>query len=354
MRLLNMVGYKLFKTREDGTVHIIRIIGMRKPFKITSKTADPEEMTIYDYELECKRKVRVSDFKEYTPLKPDGIFTASIVTVNNGKEVCRDVVFTGSKFLNVEMGLSTVPYCICRQSITDIFYNLMTQTEDNRMVGLAVNQDTCPANFDYRQLFMASGISYTDFINFYRTDTLDDILKMVKVNKFNEVLEELYNKHIRASKAYDYSMKNEHDGWCRNVKTLLKQNNFQNDLNQMLGITDLGFNIDPYLIDKPVPGKEDLTYKAAREDFKCWLSSIYKININEANFLEYDHDINLGDFNNAKYFLFRDTTNNKLYLCVYTEAGEYFEDDLIAKSKEMDFSTKFKIDFYNKYNKDNI
>ena len=50
----------------------------------------------------------------------------------------------------------------------------------------------------------------------------------------------------------------------------------------------------------------------------------------------------------------RDTTNNKLYLCVYTEAGEYFEDDLIAKSKEMDFSTKFKIDFYNKYNKDNI
>ena len=112
-------------------------------------------------------------------------------------------------------------------------------------------------------------------------------------------------------------MKNEHDGWCRNVKTLLKQNNFQNDLNQMLGITDLGFNIDPYLVDKPVPGKEDLTYKAAREDFKCWLSSIYKININEANFLEYDHDINLADFNNAKYFLFRDTTNNKLYLCVY-------------------------------------
>ena len=36
--------------------------------------------------------------------------------------------------------------------------------------------------------------------------------------------------------------------------------------------------------------------------------------INEANFLEYDHHINLGDFNNAKYFLFRDTTNNKLYL----------------------------------------
>ena len=46
MRLLNMVGYKLFKTREDGTVHIIRIIGMRKPFKITSKTADPEEISV--------------------------------------------------------------------------------------------------------------------------------------------------------------------------------------------------------------------------------------------------------------------------------------------------------------------
>ena len=109
-----------------------------------------------------------------------------------------------------------------------------------------------------------------------------------------------------------------------------------------------------YYLENIYQIKEDLTYKAAREDFKCWLSSIYKININEANFLEYDHDINLGDFNNAKYFLFRDTTNNKLYLCVYTEAGEYFEDDLIAKSKEMDFSTKFKIDFYNKYNKDNI
>ena len=48
MRLYNMLGYKLFKEKEDGSLHVVRIVHIRKPFKITSSTKDPDEMTIFD------------------------------------------------------------------------------------------------------------------------------------------------------------------------------------------------------------------------------------------------------------------------------------------------------------------
>ena len=63
MRLYNMVGYKLFKQKEDGSVHMIRIVGVRKPYKIKSYTKDPSEITIYDYDSNEKKKVLVESLK---------------------------------------------------------------------------------------------------------------------------------------------------------------------------------------------------------------------------------------------------------------------------------------------------
>ena len=75
MRLYNMLGYKLFKEKEDGSLHVVRIVHIRKPFKITSSTKDPDEMTIFDYDTNERRKVRVSDFKDYNIR--DSMFTNS-------------------------------------------------------------------------------------------------------------------------------------------------------------------------------------------------------------------------------------------------------------------------------------
>lgn len=353
MRLYNMIGYKLFKQNEDGSVHMLRIVHMHRPFKITDSTKDPTEITVYDYDTKEKRKVKVDTLSEYSPLQPDGILTFNIATIasRDGKTSSRDVIVTATKFLNVELKISNIPYAVCRQSITDIFYNLLSTNDNDELVGLSVNQDTCPSNFDFRMMLACNDITYSEFINFYRTDSLEDILEMCNTQKFDDVLSDLYNKHVEAVKDPMLSFKNEHGGWCKNLKLLLEQNNFQTDINQMLGITEVDFEIAPYLEEHELPGKEDVHYLAANDELRYWMSLQYKVNIVEANFLEYDHDINLGDFNNTGYFLFKDNTK-KLYLIVYRIKGEYFESDLIAKDKELDFSTKFKIKFNSsKFNK---
>lgn len=352
MRIYNMLGQKLFKNLKDGSVHMIRIVGMKKPFKIKPTTPDPSEIVIYDYNTKQKKKVRVDELSEYHPLKPDGILTVSAVWVKDEKgKITKDVIISATKYLNLELKISQIPFAACRQSITDIWYNLFISDESQMMVGLAVNQNNCPTNFDYRYMFACDNIEYSDFINFYRTDTLEDLYPLMDINKFNSVLSDLYKRHVKASKKPELAFRSEDKGWCKDLKTLLEQNTFQYDINEMLDITAVNFNITDFLEDKEaVNGK--VKYSVAREDFRYWLSMQYKENISEAAFVEYDHDINLAEYQKNKYLLLRDNTN-KLYLVVYTVEGQFFEADLIEKSKQMDFSTKFKMDFYNKYNKDN-
>ena len=354
MRLYNMLGYKLFKEKEDGSLHVVRIVHIRKPFKITSSTKDPDEMTIFDYDTNERRKVRVSDFKDYSPLKPDGILTLSIAGVRDSKgKICRDVIVTATKFLNIEFKVNVMPYAVCRQNISDIFYNMFINDENDQLVGLAVNQDTCPANFDFGIMFACDNIEKNDFINFYRTDTLEDVLALVNTKKYDETLDSLFKRHCEVIKnPIIYNTHKEHGGWCKNLRTLLDNNNFQADINQMLGIADVEFNISDYTVDNYINGKNDSSaaiITQANDELRYWLSLTYKVNIKEANILEFDHDINLGDFNNANYLLIRDNTKT-LYLIVYLVEGEFFEADLKAKAEELDFSTKFRIKFYDKYN----
>ena len=345
MNLNSMTGYKLFQDNGES-IHMIRIIRLDKDLKKDKV----KSLYIYDYDREEYRIVSPESLRGYTPLKPDGILTVADVEVpdEEGKPH-KDVIVTATKYLNIEFNPVTIPYAVCRQSITDIFNNLVITNPDKELVGLSVNQDTCPTNFDFKVMFAASKIGVNDFINFYRSDVLDDLYEMMSIGTYNKTLKDLYLIHCDHTDDPKAMFMHEHGGWCDNLKLLLDQNNFQADIDQMLGITTVGFEVAPYL-EEATNGK--ITYNIAREDFKYWLSYIFKINIKEASVLEYDHDINLADFNDNKYFIIRDI-GRKLYLIVYTTEGEYLEADLEAKYQEMDFSTKFKIDFYNKYNRDN-
>jgi hypothetical protein len=195
-------------------------------------------------------------------------------------------------------------------------------------------------------------ISHSTHFVIYRNDTIKNILSLINTNKYDEVLKESFMNHIKYSKNPSASFKKQDKGWCRDLKTLLLENSFQNDINDMLGITDVDFCISDYLIKKPLPGKEDEIFDSPTDEFRAWLSSIFKVNINNATFIEYDHDINLAEFNNARYLLLRDI-NEKLYLVVYTVDGEYLEEDLINISNKKDFSSEFRLKFYNKYNHNN-
>ena len=345
MKISKMKGFKLFKELEDGTIHLIRIVDM-KQYK---DGADPVDVTIVDQGNGEKKKIRVDELKGYTPLEPDGLCIFSTVNVkdyNTGK-ISKDVIVIGSKILNIKFG-DNIPYCVCRQSVTDIFYNLLCSDESKMIAGLSVNRDNIPTNFDYMQLLSCDEILYVEYINFYRTDTLQDILGLVKVPKFDTVLTSLYEEHVKYEKNPSLNFKEEDKGWCKTLKRLLSENNFQNDLDEMLGITAIDFDIDEYTEEKTLPTSDE-KYLSVTTDLQYWLSSIFKINMKDIYILEYNHDINLADFNDTRYIILRDS-KNKVYLVVYTLAGEYKEAELEAKDKELDFSSKFRINFYNKYN----
>ena len=344
INISTMIGFKLFKVLEDDSVHIVRIVKAKK----YKDGGSPAEITIQDGD-ELK-KVRVDSLKDYTPLEPDGIITFNIVNISdksgNKAKNYKDVIVTASKMLNVKIG-DTLPWAVCRQNITDLFYNLLVKNENDMMAGLAINQNNCPANYDYGIMLACDGIEFSELINFYRTDTLEDIYPMIKMSKYDEVLKDLYKMHVATIDDPAAIFKKNDKGWCRDLKTLLTQNNFQSDINEMLGISDVMFDMSKYFVTKELPGGEE--YTSVNEELKEWLSHIYRVNIDDITAIEYDHDINLGEFNNAKYFIVRDNTK-KLYLMVYTSEGEYLGSDLEAKAAKKDFSSEFRLSFYNKYN----
>lgn len=341
MRLQSMIGYKFFKENKDS-INMLRLVHVKK-----YKNGNPAQVTVKDEATGEIKKIDVKDLKGYTPLEPDGIITFNIAYIDDNKERIKDVIVTIIKFLNVKIG-DKVPFAVCRQNITDIFYNLLCKDESEMIAGLSVNQNNCPTNFDFRKMLICDGIEYTDFINFYRMDTLEDIYSMIKESKFDNILKVNFETFSRANNIPEMLFKKHYKGWCSNLRTLLKENNFQSDINEMLGITDVGFDISKYIIVKTLP-TDNSEYTSITKELQDWLCHIYKINIKEITVLKYGHDINLADFNNSRYFILRDNTNN-LYLFVYTLDGEYHELDLQNKSDKKDFSTEFRINFYNKYN----
>jgi hypothetical protein len=292
--------------------------------------------------------IPIDQFKEYKMLQSDGMFMISSVKMDKSGKI-KDVIVSVSKTLELQMGL-VKPYAICRQSVTDVFYNLICNTEDDQMAGLSVNRDNCPANIDMGVMMSCYDVIKSDVVYFYREDTIEDILKFINLRDYDMVLKNLYQKHAHACGDPKALISKEHAGWCSNVKLLLEQNNFQADINEMLGITDIAFKLEDYMIEKPLPDESKGGYYTVGDDLKLWLSGTFRVCIDDITILEYKHDINLSDLNNARYFMLRDS-DKKLYICVYTVKGEYLESDLEDAYEKKSFIDEWRIDFVDKYKK---
>ena len=342
MKIENMLGYKIFKETDDGL----------KMYRIIRVKGAPRTMRIKDLDTGEEIVTNPEEMKGYTPLQPDGYLTFNKVYIDNNGKRLYDVVITASKILNLKIG-DTLPYAVCRQSCTDIFYNLICKDESDMIVGLSVNQDDCPTNFDFRELLACDGIEKSQYVNYYRMDTLEDVMPMIKVGDLNKVMENNFMAHVKATGDTTKAFKKEDKGWCKDIDTLMKENSFQSDIDQMLGITAVGFNMSDYIIKKPLPGTEDKEYETVTDELKYWFKNdVFRVNINTISVVKYGYDIDLADFNNARYFIIRDNTKT-LYLCVYTVDKDELEIDLVNKANKPDISTKFMIDFYNKYNRYN-
>lgn len=329
----NMLGFKFFKEKDDGDFKLIRIV----------KTFNDGKVKIVDDEGNFSKLPVDEIAKEgYTPLESIGVVSFSIVKIANNY----DVIITLTRKLDIKVGL-TVPCVICRQSVTDFFYNIIARQEDHGYVGVSVSEKTCPTNIQYGQLLACDDIVFGEMVNIYYDDTIDSVLNCVSILRYNEILEELFQRHVAHENNPKLKLKTCDKGWCRNIRDLLFFNNFWIDVDQAYNITDVDFEIANYIIEKK--DGNDKEYNSFSKDVITFLSSTFQINIVDCIVIEYYYDIDFGEYHNQNYILLRDSTE-KLYLTVYIVNGEYLEQDLAIAEEKKHLADSLRLKIASKYN----
>lgn len=338
--ILKFRGYKFYKERSNGSFEIVRFTGK------TEAVNNDFELSIINMETKFTEEILYSELKEnYTPLKPDGIASFNIVYMDTSKDPLKDVLILMYKAVEVAIGIRE-PFLICRQSINDFFSDFVVKdVSKNNLVGISCTRDTCPTNVDYEYLMSCSGIQRSDIINYYKDDTMNDLLLCLDESKYNKVLNKLYEDHIPyatdiiAAQAGKVS-----DGWCRDIKTLLEINDVMADFNSMNNIIGVDFTLSDYMRTRD-SGVLELETPA-----RLFLSEVLKVNISETRVTEYNYSIDMSKFNNTNYTLIRDK-QNKLYLVVYLENGQFLENELREEIDKLDITDKLRLAYYNKYSK---
>ena len=335
-KLNKYLGYIFFKAIDENSVKIIRIIDIDN---------NKENIVIKNLDNGNIENLKFTDISGYTPINPYGFVSFAKVEIDGSE----DVIVSLYRLLDIKLDINE-PYAICRQSVNDFFYDLINNKNEG-IAGVSCTRENCPEGIPYESLAYCDKLDSFKIVNFYLTDTLDDILSCINTKKYDNTLEKLYNIHMNSvNPAYDKSTdKNiSHNGWCRNLKTLLTENNFINDIDTMRNVTAVDFKINDNINIKKSSDGLEVPY--LDETAIVFFSNVFKLGIKDAIAIEYDFDIDLSEFNNTKYFLVRDN-DNKTYVIQYTLNAEYRQDELYSKANTLSGIDKLRLAFYEKYNK---
>ena len=329
------LGYKFFKDDSSEKIKVIRI----------SNVISNKEIYAIDEDTNEVEKIELEELVTYTPLEPYGLLSINIITIGDN----RDIVMMLYKLIEVKIGYQS-PFCICRQSINDVFADLLCNDpeKENNLVGISCTRENCPANIEFEQFCICDSVDLTNIVAVYRTDTFNTIKKCIPdLDTFNKTLLTLYNIYLKSNKSkeeIDYLYKDKPcvDGWCKDLDTLVEVNNFMADFDYMCDITKVDFVLEDYL-ETTDTGVKALSYPAL-----LFFDEVFKVNAVDTRVIEYNYNINLGNFNNTNYKFLRDKTD-RVYLVVYLVSGEFLEKELEEKASKLTISDKLRLDYYNKY-----
>lgn len=340
-KIKKYLGYKFYKELEDGSIELIRLIGIEE-FNDKVNVLNLDTGKVY--------KIPFTNLKDYTPLKPYGLISFAIVkcfTNPEKTESIKDVIVGLYKLIDLEIGINE-PYALCRQSINDFFYNILSNVENHPFVGISVSRDNCPPNIGMENVALCDDVVKYEMVNIYIDDTLDNMLKCINAHTYDKVLLDLFNAHcdsIVNGEIIRYANKNNHNGWCKTLHELLSINNFMTDFDMMCNVTSIDFDLKDYLI--PID-KNNEAYKL-NDEVLLFFNRTFRVNAVNTTVIQYDNDIDLADFNHTNYALLR--YNDIVYIVSYLVDGEYNEKELEEKSNQMDVSTKLRLKFFDKYGK---
>ena len=342
-------GYKFYKSLEDGSFEILRVVDMDKKNKTKCK--------VLNLDTNERSTITCEALKEYVPLAPFGIMSFNIVALDNdpktGAPINKDVMILAYKAMDIKLGMND-PYIVCRQSINDFFAQLMDNDPENTfgqsngmgdMAGVSVSRETCPANIKMKTLTSCTEILESQIINIYRDDNLDTIFQCLNdtiLHNMNFNLKNLRDRHAKSLNNPGKALGKVCDGWCPDVKTLMDINNFMADFNFMCDITGFAFALDEWM-EKDERGIYHLNHSA-----QLFFNNVFKVNARETRIMEFSYQIDLSEFNNTNYVLIRDV-NNKIWLVVYIVEGEYLEEELLAEMNKLSVTDKLRLSYFDKY-----
>lgn len=297
-------------------------------FRIVEIASATDVKIVYDDEPDKLYTIKMQEIldKQCHKLTPDGIIAFSIVeAIGASKDhTSIDDVMVCAWIRNKDGIMSETPSVICRQNVNDVFYTPFMKDENDIKVGISVTEKTCPAEINFKDILACVKVNKSITYNIYIGDTLDDILSHLKKKLFDRTLDLNLTEHLKYIGKLNggdiAKLKpgvKEVDGFCIDLETLLKENNFWYDVETELNITPLNIKLN---IDEE--------NQLSQEDIHI-LSDIFKIKISRAIALEYKHDIDLSKIN-MPYVLIRDT--EKIYVVGYLSDGEYISTDIVNSS----------------------
>ena len=325
---LTLLGSKFYKGN-NGEIELIRVTN------INSKN----ECKCYNYKTkEYEIKTPEGILSSYTRLINDGVLIFAIVEtmVDEKSEVMTpDVIVTG--FTGENFNTKNSPDIVCRQNIKDIFqaiyaasYNKNGEVND-QIVGTCLTKNSIPKGMNMEMITACDKVSFICTYNTYITDTVDTILHELmptkRLKRFDTVLENCLLEYMKANKIVDMGQK-EINGHCRNLETLLNENNFGYDFDSIFGITPIKTNLSNYLVTNHY--EDGLEYQSLNNDMTNIFSKIFSIKFSKSIVVEYDHDIDLSELDPDTFFLVRDKSG-KVYVVRYVREGYFMESDLATE-----------------------
>ena len=235
------------------------------------------------------------------------------VTIGNGND---DIIvsFFRDKELNIK---SELPYCVCRQGITDIFYQ-MAKPNDVSLYGASVSRDTIPSGIEFDIMVACDSVyqNSTQYVAVYLNDTLDTIIDLVNTKEYDKTLNLMFLDHVQHVSTkygkvyYETMLKGDNcEGYARTLKGLMESTNFMFDFYRGFDIYPLDFDLS------------SLDQQALPDEYKKILSDLLCKNIDKALVIKYDHDIQFSLI--KKDYVLVSDKNSGLYLITFTVSGVY-------------------------------
>lgn len=278
-------GLKLYKFHEGkDTPEIIRVLDICEDKKRIEYMRSDGEV----------KKMTFKEARSYKILAPDGLLIFFTPKVANDTDAA--VALTQFPKSGISMKTNECePYAICRQLSVDVFSTI--SNGGNMVYGTSISKDTCPSNMNFRMFFDFENMGYKKNVAVYLDDTVDTILSLIDQERFDNVLEDLYNKYSSIFA-----------GFVRSFKDLLEQNRFMYDFRKCFDILEV-----PFTIDDSVDYLSDLNVQ--------YLASTLGIQILDTYMIKYSKEINTKEFNREYIFITSAADNhNSVYIVCFDKA----------------------------------